>query len=162
MDELAKEYRGEVPLDTVKELNGSEGSWWSGIHWFMSRRNVRHIVVLLGALCMLMPWYLSDAFAFNGHYVFIFSGLLAADNLGFEFAALMFYSGLLMATYKGKAWSLAGGLFMGTAAIVSSLSVPGYPVSGAGLIVGSLVILYSLHPVLDFLIALAEPDPIGQ
>ena len=161
MDELAREYRGEVPLETVNEPS-AEGSRWSEIYWIISSKKVRQIVALMGVLSTLMPWYLSGTFTFNGQYVSMFSGLLTADNLGFEFAALVFYIGLLMAAYGGKAWSLAGGLFMGAAAIMSTLSVPGYPVWGAGLILGSFVILYSLHPVLDILITLAEPDPIEQ
>jgi hypothetical protein len=112
------------------------------------------MVALIGALATLLPWYISDLYSFNGQYLNLFSGLFEVNNLGLEFAALIFYPGLLMVSYKGKGWSLSGGLIMGLAAMMSSLSIQGLPVWGAGLYVELIVILYAFLPILDLFMTL--------
>lgn len=160
MEQVPKDYRSRSGQETNIPSDKSDPLPWSVIYGFVTGKNVTRIVVIIGLLATLFPWYLSDTFQFGGPSQNLFLGLMAAENLGLEFGALLFYVGLLMVYFHTKVWSFVGGLVMGFAIVVSAGSIQGYRAWGAGAYLGLLVVLFAFLPVLDFFISMGNKDPI--
>ena len=116
----------------------------------LTSRHLRLLVVLVGALSTLMPWFLTqDTFGLQSgdQYMSLFSGLLVTGNIGFSLGSMLFYVGLMSCTFVGEEWSFLGGLFMTVAILMSWLSVPYLPGVGMGMVIGILVTIYSWLPI---------------
>jgi hypothetical protein len=162
MEQVPKEYRNGVQREATRRVELNNESLWSVTYWFITSKKVRRMAVLIGAISTLLPWYLSENYSFSGLYLNLFSGLYAANNLGLEFAAMLFFIGLLMLSYRGQFWSMAGGAVMLISLVMSMLSVQGFPTWGAGVYVGLFVIIYAFLPVFNFMVGLSEPYPLDQ
>jgi hypothetical protein len=161
MEQVPREQRSNIQREATlraEHNNGASSSWF--YRCLLSSR-VRQIVVLIGVLSTLLPWYLSNTFSGEFQYLSLFSGLSAA-SLGLEFAALLFYVGLLMLSYRSNVWSVSGGFSMTLGAIIGSYSVQGFPGLGAGMILGLLVILYAFLPAIRFLFTMEGLPPIDR
>ena len=106
------------------------------------------MVVLIGALSTLLPWYFNQPYFGEYQYLNLFSGLLSFSNIGYQLGALLFYVGLLSCTFEGEERSLLGGMIMAVAIIVGSLSVQNLPGIGLGMIIGILVMIYAFLPLI--------------
>jgi hypothetical protein len=156
MEQAPREYDGDDHSETGHETYLTRESAWPVLYALLSSKNVRGMFVLTGVLATLLPWFISGPFSSDNRSLSLFSGLLAADNLGLEIGALLFCLGLLMIYFDGDEWSVAGGLVMIPSAIIFALSAQGLPGWGAGVFVGLLVTAYAFLPLLDLFLTLEE------
>jgi hypothetical protein len=161
MERELREYKDNIQKEATRRVELKLESSWSWFFRNLASQRVRWIVLLIGALSTMLPWYLSNSISGDFLYLSLYSGLFAA-NLGMEFAALLFYVGLLMTSYRSNGWSVAGGIFMVIGAMIGSYSVQGFPGVGVGMLLGLLVILYAFLPAISFLITMEDLPPIDQ
>jgi hypothetical protein len=145
MEQMPNEYQRIIQPDQVRNEIDDDLDRFTFYGLLIDKRT-RLMVVLIGALSTLLPWYFLPYY--DGLYLNLFSGLLSYGNVGYQLAAMLFYVGLLSCTFEGEEWSLLGGLIMAGAIIMGSLSVQNLPGIGLGMIIGILVTIYAFLPVI--------------
>ena len=151
MEQMPSEYQRNVHPEMVREDEIDDDSFGLTILDYITDKRARLLVVLIGALSTLLPWYFNQPYSGEYQYLNLFSGLLSFSSIGYEIAALLFYVGLLSCIFEGEEWSLLGGLIMAAAIIMGSLSVQNMPGVGLGMIIGILVTIYAFLPVIYYL-----------
>ena len=146
MEQMPNEYQRIIqPEQAQNEIDDNIDEFT--FYGLLIDKRTRLMVVLIGALSTLLPWYFLPYS--DGVYLNLFSGLLSYDNVGYQLAAMLFYVGLLSCTFEGEEWSLLGGLIMAVAIVVGSLSVQYMSGVGLGMIIGILVTIYAFLPFIN-------------
>ena len=147
MEQMPDEYQKIIHPEAVREDEDYDDSVWLTFLGYLVDKRARLMVVLVGALSTLLPWYFNQPYFGEYQYLNLFSGLLSFSNIGYQLAAMLFYVGLLSCTFEGEKWSLLGGLIMAVAIIMGSLSVQNLPGIGLGMFIGILVTIYAFLPL---------------